>query len=188
MSLGEQLNDLDRKVLGAAPVDRAEPAAPYEPSIGDLAPLARTLGIRAGLYALGAIAIGLHILFGGGWKTLLVVVVLVAVPSMLIAKLSTNAFPAQFPEAPPEALANGKVGHVGRLALAAFAAAVCLIDLLMLGGKGEEVLFVLAGVPAVLLWAVYAEVVSREEDGFVLASRVRPKGRLGRGVYRVPTT
>jgi len=145
------------------------------------------LGVRAGLYALGTIAIGLHLLLAGDWKTLLIVVVLVTVPSMLVAKLSTNAFPAQFPDAPPDALATGKVGHVNRLVLAAFAAAVCLLDLLLLSGKGEELLFVLAGVPAVILWAVHAEVRSREEDGFVLASRVRPQGRLGKGIYRVPT-
>jgi hypothetical protein len=188
MSLSEQLNELDRKVLGAAPVDRAEPAAPYDPSVGELAPLKRTLAVRAALYALGAGAIGVHLLLGGDWKTLLVVVLLVSVPSMLVAKLSTNAFPAQFPDAPPEALATGKVGRSGRLALAVTAAAVCLLDLLLLSGKGEELLFVLAGVPAVLLWAVQAEVTSREEDGFVLASRVRPQGRLGKGIYRVPTS
>ena len=72
--------------------------------------------------------------------------------------------------------------------LAAVVAAVCLLDLLMLHGKGEGLLFVLAGVPAVLLWSVQAEVTSREEDGFVLASRVRPQGRLGKGIYRVPTS
>ena len=187
MSLGEQLNELDRKVLGAAPVDRAEPAPPYSPSVGELAQLTRTLGVRAGLYALGTIAIGLHILFSGDWKTLLLVVGLVVIPSLLVAKLSTKAFPAHFPEAPRDALTTGKVGHVNRLVLAAVAAAVCLLDLLLLHGKGQELLFVLAGVPAVILWSVHAEVSSREEDGFVLASRVRPQGRLGKGIYRVPT-
>src|SRR4051794_32948303 len=107
MSLGEQLNELDRKVLGAAPVDRAEPAAPYSPSVGELAPLSRTLGVRAGLYGLGALAIGVHILFGGDWKTLLLAAAIVVVPSMLVAKLSTNAFPTHFPDAPRDALATG---------------------------------------------------------------------------------
>jgi hypothetical protein len=128
-----------------------------------------------------------HIALGGDWTTLLIVAVVVLVPSMLVAKLSTNAFPAQFPDAPADALATAKVGHVSRLALAVAAAAVCLADLVLLGGKGEALLCVLAGVPAVILWVVHAKVVSREEDGFVLASRVRPQGRLGKGIYRVPT-
>jgi hypothetical protein len=186
MSLGEQLNDLDRKVLGAAPVDRSGPAAPYDESVGKLAPLTRTLGWRAGLYALGALSLGLHIVFGGRWKTLAVVLVLVLVPALLVAKLSTNSFPARFPDAPAGALEPGKVGHLGRLVLAMLAAAICLFDLLVLHGKGEAALFVLAGLPAVLLWSIHAEVSSREEDGFVLASRVRQQGRMGRGIYRVP--
>ncbi len=188
MSFAEQLNDLDRKVLGAAPVDRAEPAPPYSPSVGELAPLSRTLGIRAALYGLGAVALGAHMLLAGDWKTLLVVVALVIVPSTLVSKLSTNAFPAHFPDAPRDALASGRIGHVNRLVLAGIAAAVCLLDLLVLDGTGEEALFVLAGIPAVLLFSVHGEVTSRQEDGVVLASRVRPKGRLGRGIYRVPST
>src|ERR1700712_1533616 len=71
MSLGEQLNELDRKVLGAAPVDRTEPAAPYRPAVGELAPLGRTLSIRAAVYGLGALVLGLHMVLGGNWKTLL---------------------------------------------------------------------------------------------------------------------
>jgi hypothetical protein len=31
-------------------------------------------------------------------------------------------------------------------------------------------------------------VSQREEDGFVLASRVKRQGRVGRGIYRVPTS
>src|SRR3954453_12964141 len=99
MSLGEQLNELDRKVLGAAPVDRSEPAAPYTPSVGDLAPLSRTVGVRAGLYAPGALPIGVPFLLGGGSKTLLLVIALVVIPEMLVAKLSTNPFPPHLPEA-----------------------------------------------------------------------------------------
>ena len=185
MSIGEQLNDLDRKVLGAAPVDRARPAAPYEPAVGELAPLGRSLHIRAGLYAFGAVVLGGHMLLGGSWKPLLVCLVLVLVPAMLVAKLSTNSFPVRFPEAPAEALATGKVSRTGRLMVAVAVAVLCLADLLLLSGKGEEVLFVLAGLPALLLWSIAAEVSEREEDGYVLASRVQHSGRSGRGIYRV---
>lgn len=186
MSLAEQLNDLDRKVLGAAPTDRARPAAPYEPAVGELAPVGRSLNVRAVLYAVGAVALGAHMLVGGSWKTLLVCLGLVLVPAMLVAKLSTNSFPVRFPEAPPEALATTKVSRTGRLVVAVGVLAACLADLLLLSGKGEELLFVVAGLPAVLLWSVAAEVSEREEDGYVLASRVRHSGRFGRGIYRVP--
>jgi hypothetical protein len=187
MRLSEQLNDLDRKVLGAAPVDRARSAAPYDDAVGELAPLARTLGSRAGLYALGAVAIGVHLALAGSWTTLLDVLVLALVPALLVAKLSTNAFPARFPEAPPGVLAPAKVGGGGRLVLAVTVAVLCLADLLLLHGEGEQALFVLAGLPAVVLWCIHAEVTSREEAGFVLASRVRQRGRVGRGIYRVTT-
>ena len=187
MSLGEQLNDLDRKVLGAAPVDRSQPAAPYQPAIGELAPLGRTLRIRASLYALGAVVLGLHLVLGGSWKTLLICIVVVVVPSLLVAKLSTNSFPAEFPDAPADALATTKVSRSGRMVFAVGVAAVCIADLLLLHGKGEAVLFVIAGLPSVILWAIAAEVSEREEDGFVLASRVKQQGRVGRGMYRVPT-
>ena len=185
MSLGEQLNDLDRKVLGAAPVDRSRPAAPYDESVGELAPLARTLNIRAGVYLLGVVCLGLHLIFGGRWKALLICLALVIVPALLVARLSTNAFPERFPEAPGDALAEGRVGGTSRLALAMVLTTVGLLDLLLLHGKGEEVLFVLTGLPAVILWAIAAEVGAREEDGAVLASRIRQKGRVGRGIYRV---
>jgi hypothetical protein len=185
MSLGEQLNDLDRKVLGASPVDHSSPAPPYDDEAGELAPLARTLSVRAGLYVLGAVALGGSLLFDGEWKGLLLCLVLIAVPALLVAKLSTNSFPVHFPEAPADALAPGKVGNAVRLVLAGAVAAVCLFDLLVLHGKGRELLLVLSGLPAVVLWAVVADVRTREEDGFVLASRVRQRGRVGRGVYRV---
>lgn len=188
MSLGEQLNELDRKVLGAAPVDRAEPAPPYEPAVGELAPLGRSLSLRASLYALGALVTGLHMVFGGRWKTLLICLVVVVIPALLVAKMSTNSFPAVFPDAPADALATGKVSRSGRLVFAVLVAAVCVLDLLFLHGMAEEVLFVVAGLPTVLLWAVSAEVSEREEDGYVLASRVRQQGRVGRGIYRVPTS
>jgi hypothetical protein len=187
MSLGEQLNELDRKVLGAAPVDRAEPAAPYEPSVGELAPLGRSLSLRASLFALGALVTGLHLVFGGSWKTLLICLAIVVIPALLVAKLSTNSFPAVFPDAPSDALATAKVSRSGRLVVAALVAAVCVLDVLFLHGKGQEVLFVLAGLPAVVLWSIAGEVSEREEDGFVLASRVKQQGRVGRGIYRVPT-
>lgn len=186
MSLAEQLNDLDRKVLGAAPVDRAEPAAPYVPAVGELAPLGRSLTLRATIFGLGAVVTGVHMIFGGDWKSLLICLGVVVIPALLVAKLSTNSFPAVFPDAPSDALAAGKVTHNGRLALAAIVAALCVIDVLFLHGTAQEVLFVVAGLPAVVLLAVAGEVSEREEDGFVLASRVKREGRVGRGIYRVP--
>jgi hypothetical protein len=188
MSLGEQLNDLDRKVLGASPVDRGRPAPPYDPAVGELAPLGRSLSLRATLFSLGVLVLGLHLIFGGRWKTLLICLGLVLVPAFLVGKLSTNAFPAQFPDAPSEALATAKVSRSGRLVFAVVVAVVCVADLLLLHGKGDAVLFVVAGLPAVVLWSVCAEVAEREEDGFVLASRVKRQGRVGRGIYRVPTS
>lgn len=188
MSLAEQLNELDRKVLGAAPVDRAEPAQPYQPAVGELAPLGRSLSLRATLFGVGALVIGLHLLFGGSWKALLICLAIVVIPALLIGKLSTNSFPAVFPDAPSDALATAKVSRSARLVLAAVVAAVCVLDVLFLHGKGQEVLFILAGLPAVILFAIAGEVAEREEDGFVLASRVKQQGRVGRGIYRVPTT
>ena len=186
MSLAEQLNELDRKVLGAAPVDRTAPAAPYEPAVGELAPLARSLSLRATLFALGALLTGLHMIFGGDWKALLICLGIVVIPAMLVAKLSTNSFPAVFPDAPSDALTTTKVSRSGRLFFAALVAAVCVLDVLMLHGKAQEVLFVVAGLPAVVLWSIAGTVSEREEDGFVLASRVKQQGRVGRGIYRVP--
>jgi hypothetical protein len=120
------------------------------------------------------------------WTTLLVVAIAVVVPAFLLTKLSTKAFPVHFPDAPREALARGRAGNPGRLILAGVAAALALVDVILLHGMGEEVLFVLVGLPAVVLWAIHAEVTSREEAGFVLASRVKGQGRIGRGIYRVP--
>src|SRR3954451_18724815 len=188
MGLGEQLNDLDRKVLGAAPVDRAGPAPEYQPEVGDLAPLARSLSVRAALYGVGALALGLHMLFGKRWMTLLVVGGIVVVTSMLIARLSTNAFPTRFPEAPTEALATGRAGQAPRLVLAAAGATFALLDVLLWDGTAEELLFILIGLAAGVLWSVAAEVTSREEDGYVLAARASQRGRLGRGIYRVAKT
>ena len=70
--------------------------------------------------------------------------------------------------------------------VAVLVAVVCVADVLLLHGKGDALLFVIAGLPAVVLWAVCAEVSEREEDGYVLASRVKQQGRVGRGIYRVP--
>jgi hypothetical protein len=188
MSLGEQLNDLDRKVLGASAVDRARPAPPYEPSVGELAPVGRSLHLRALLFGLGAVVTGLHLLLGGHVKTLLICLILVVVPAMLVAKMSTNAFPDRFPDAPADALADGKVSRSGRLVFAAVVAALCVVDVLLFSGKGQELLFVVSGLAAVVLVAIAGEVAGREEDGYVLASRVAHRGRVGRGIYRVPTS
>lgn len=188
MSLGEQLNDLDRKVLGGSPVDRGRPAPPYEPAVGELAPVARSLSVRAWLYGVAALAVGGHMMLDGRWKALLICLAIVVVPALLVAKLSTNAFPAHFPEAPVEALAPAKVSRIDRLVLAGAVLALCVLDLLLFSGQGEEVLFVLAGLPAVVLYAVHAEVREREQEGTVLASPAAHRGRVGRGIYRVADT
>jgi hypothetical protein len=185
VTIAEQLNELDRKVLGASAVDRASPAPRYTAEVGQLTPLASTLALRSSVYAVGAAVVLYDLIRNKSWMEIGIAAAFILLPTLVIGRMTMNSFPEHFPEAPPDVLTYNHPGQPRRLVIAGVLSLLGILNVVALDGALSAFFLVVLGLAALSLYEIRSVSSERQEDGTVLAVRARQQGRIGRGIYRV---